>query len=200
MVTKKGQPVTDIIDIKTFFHGIPPYRSIIWNLIEREHSLVFKSFDSEVFTYNLRMIDTDAPELLAALMIERYRFNTPNPKLFDVIERVSHEGVALRYLALHHCGDTEGDRRIALTLKMKRILSAFTLGAVPDQRWDGLERLPGSREIKTVAPNMFTNREVFADDLFKRARFAYAAATGDQNQAVNPSQRGSSVFVNDEGT
>lgn len=141
VVTKGGRPVTDTTRLealmKTYLRGSAFVRMLWSDGLE----LTFKGFESDVFTYNLRMIDALMPQLLGAMVIEACRIEGEAPTVAAVIDWVSQDAVAKRHAVLGQVGKTPRQRKVVLTYKMKQLLMALALGMRVDELWDGIERM-----------------------------------------------------------
>ena len=136
---KDGQPVHEIDAlIQTGFTGVV----LVSYLLSHGISIEFNRFESDAFTYNLRMIDALMPELLSVMVIEACRIEGEAPTVAAVIDRVSQDAVAKRHAVLRPIGSTERQRKAVLTYKMKKFLMALALGMRADESWDGIERMP----------------------------------------------------------
>lgn len=137
---KDGQPVHEIDAlIQTGFTGVV----LVSYLLSHGISIEFNRFESDAFTYNLRMIDALKPDLLGAMVIEACRFKGEAPTVATVIDVVSQDAVVKRHAVLSRMGVTARQRKAVLTYKMKQLLMALVLGMRTDEPWDGIERMPG---------------------------------------------------------
>ena len=136
---KDGEPVGEIDAlIQTGFTGA----LLVSYLLSQGISTEFKRFESEIFTYNLRMIDALMPDLLGAMGIEACRFKGEAPTVATVIDAVSQDAVVKRHAVVSRMGVTARQRKAVLTYKMKKFLMALALGMRADESWDGIERMP----------------------------------------------------------
>lgn len=136
---KDGEPVGEIDAlIQTGFTGA----LLVSYLLSQGISTEFKRFESEIFTYNLRMIDALMPDLLGAMVIEACRFKGEAPTVATVIDAVSQDAVVKRHAVFSRMGVTARQRKAVLTYKMKQLLMALVLGMRTDESWDGIERMP----------------------------------------------------------
>ena len=136
---KYGQPVREIDAlIQTGFTGA----LLVSYLLSQGISTEFKRFESEIFTYNLRMIDALMPDLLGAMMIEACRIEGEAPTVAAVIDWVSQDAVAKQHVVLGQVGKTPRQRKAVITYKFKQLLMALALGMRVDEPWDGIERMP----------------------------------------------------------
>ena len=158
---KYGQPVREIDAlIQTGFTGA----LLVSYLLSQGISTEFKRFESEIFTYNLRMIDALMPDLLGAMMIEACRIEGEAPTVAAVIDWVSQDAVAKRHAVLCQVWKTARQRKAVLTYKMKKFLMALALGMRADESWDGIERMPGE------CPGSLLARREIEEALVRRVR------------------------------
>lgn len=183
VVTKCGRPVTDTTRLealmKTDLRGSAFVRMLWSDGLE----LTFKGFESDVFTYNLRMIDALMPQLLGAMVIEACRIEGEAPTVAAVIDWVSQDAVAKRHAVLGQLGKAARQRKAVLTYKMKKFLMALALGMRADESWDGIERMPEAWAGQVL------DRRTVEDDLVRRVRLNL----GVEEEYI----RG--LFVNEEG-
>lgn len=164
VVTKCGRQVTDTTRLealmKTDLRGSAFVRMLWSDGLE----LTFKGFESDVFTYNLRMIDALMPQLLGAMEIEACRIEGEAPTVAAVIDWVSQDAVAKRHAVLGQLGKAARHRKAVLTYKMKKFLMALALGMRADESWDGIERMPGE------CPGRLLARREIEEALVRRVR------------------------------
>lgn len=183
VVTKCGRPVTDTTGLEALKKTDLRGNAFVRMLWSEGLELTFKGFESDAFTYNLRMIDALMPQLLSAMVIEACRIEGEAPTVAAVIDWVCHDAVAQRHAVLAQMGSTERHRKEVLTYKLKQLLMALVLGMRTDEPWDGIERMPEEWAGRVL------DRRAVEDDLVRRVRL---------NLAVEEEYiRG--LFVNEEG-
>ena len=157
--------------------------AFVWKLWSEGLELTFKVFDSDAFTYSLRMIDALMPQLLGAMVIEACRIEGAAPTVAAVIDWVSQDAVVKQYAVLGQLGKAARQRKAVLTYKMKKFLMALALGMRADESWDGIERMPEGWAGRVL------DRRTVEEELVRRVRL---------NLAVEEEYlRG--LFVNEEG-
>lgn len=164
VVTKCGRPVTDTTRMEALMKTDLRGSAFVRMLWSEGLVLTFKGFESDAFTYNLRMIDALMPELLGVMVIEACRIEGDAPTVAAVIDRVSQNAVAKRHAVLRPIGSTERQRKAVLNYKLKKLLMALALGMRSDELWDGIERMPGE------CPGRLLARREVEEALVRRVR------------------------------
>lgn len=142
VVTERGRQVIDPKQMDALMKRDLRGSALLWLLGSEGLVLTFQGFESDVFTYNLRMLDAVMPELLGDLVIEACRIEGEAPTVAAVIDWVSQDAVAKRHAVLGQLGKAARQRKAILTYKMKKFLMALALGMRADESWDGIERMP----------------------------------------------------------
>lgn len=183
VVTKCGRPVTETTRLEALMKTDLRGSAFVRKLWFEGLVLTFQGFESDVFTYNLRMLDAVMPELLGDLVIEACRIEGEAPTVAAVIDWVSQDAVAKRHAVLGQLGKAARQRKAVLTYKMKKFLMALALGMRADESWDGIERMPEGWAGRVL------DRRTVEEELVRRVRL---------NLAVEEEYlRG--LFVNEEG-
>jgi hypothetical protein len=123
--------------------------------------LSFQSVSSEIFSKNLRKVDTVLPEIIAALLLAYYTNN--GTLLANLVDTEKTE-----ILNFHlDASDYE--------FKIKSLLHNVALGMVPNTPWDGLLRAHGGyiivREDGELVCYHVYNADDFRNYLFKNTKF-----------------------------
>ena len=132
--------------------------------------------------YNLRLIDTFGPELVASLLCESFTQEIPlSTNLAKIIDMICENDRASKYPVIQGLGATKKDRVSMLSFKLKSILLAFATGATVSTKWDGKDDATGgflvvTKEGKVVCLELFT-RNAIGDYLLDWTRFERPSRT-----------------------
>lgn len=122
-------------------------------------SLNFESVSSDVFNYNLQMIDFSFPKILANLYLESYFVR--GKKIPDVIDSFVNK-------------NSNMDKDL-VEYKVRQFLIACALGMVPKTRWTGLDEATGGyivvKDDADVLCYHIYNRNKLSDYLFYHTSF-----------------------------
>lgn len=124
----------------------------------------FKGVSSEVFTRNLRKVDTILPEIVAELLLAYY--SDKGSALPELVSNLGSGDVKI----LQYNLDTSD-----YEFKTKSLLHNIALGMVPNTAWDGLLRAHGGyiivREDGEIVCYHVYNADDFRNYLYKNTRF-----------------------------
>ena len=192
-IYQNGHPLTDPSKIKTIMDcGLKG--SGLFRYLESDGlSLQFERFDCPIMTYNLRMIDSSAPEIIALMMTQRFQMESSYSSLDKVVEHISHDEMATRYPFLQNFGGTEEERCAALKYKIKNVLIAFAMGATPGTKWDGLDVATGGFLV------VKKDGEVVCLELFTRNAIGHYLITKTSFESPSTGRHGGGLFVDEKG-
>ncbi|WP_349521967.1 HpaII family restriction endonuclease [Leuconostoc citreum] len=122
-------------------------------------TLKYKSVSSDIFNYNLQMIDFSFPNILADLYLESYFVK--GKKIPDVINSFVNK-------------NTNIDKEL-IEYKVRQFLIACALGMVPQTRWTGLDEATGGyivvKDNSDVLCYHIYNRNKLSDYLYNHTSF-----------------------------
>lgn len=144
-------------------------KSKIQEIFNKGCSLKFREVPSKAFEYNLRLVDSLLPEILAELLVEFYSMRGG-----DVPDVVT--GADLSFFQ-----DVYDLDKNAIVYKIKNFLFATSLGMTSAERWSGILQATGGflivRQDGEVVCYHVYNIEQFRDYLFDYTRFDGASST-----------------------
>ena len=130
-------------------------------LYEHGFKLELDSIDSDIYTRNMRLIDSNLPEYMAELLVGFYQKR--GGVMSDVID------------------DVFTDDKERKTLKVKEFLVASALGMMPDTKWDGqITNMGGFILVKKTGDVLcfyLYNMSDFQDYLLKQTKFDTPSTT-----------------------
>lgn len=133
-------------------------------IVEAGGSFAFHSINSDVFTGNLRRVDTVLPEIMAQLLLLFYL-----GKGSALPDLVANLGDGETNILSFHLS------RADYEFKIKGLLHNVALGMVPDTDWDGQLRAHGGyiivREDGEIVCYHVYNADAFRSYLYKNTRF-----------------------------
>ncbi len=139
--------------------------------------LVFDKVDNETFDGNLRVIDSKLPEIIAEMLVARYRFD--KKYISENTEYISKEN-PLDYRGPHEF----------YKAKVRSLLMASFTGMVPGKVWNGTDAVHGGyivvRKDGSVVCYHLYNRDKFESYLFNRTYFETGSATRHRYAAIEP--------------
>ena len=142
-VTRDGEPHTDV---QGRFNAI----------FEKGCALRFERMENPVFFSNLILIDSSLPEIIGALLIERYKTKVKNLK--ELIE-ILKEKNPLKF---------EGKQEFYKVKICRLLMNSFT-GLKPGEVWNGYDSVHGGyievQKNGDILCNPLTNRNVFEEYL-----------------------------------
>lgn len=130
----------------------------------------YSGISSDVFTKNLRRVDTVLPEIVAQLLLSFY-----SGKGSSIPELISNLGDGETSILTFDLDRSDFE------FKVKGLLHNIALGMVPDTAWDGLIRAHGGyiivREDGEVVCYHVYNADAFRAYLYKNVRFDTPSTT-----------------------
>lgn len=145
--------------------GIKKIKDKIINfLLSSNCSIRFMKMQNEIFENNLKLIDSDLPEICAYMILEYYKNGTALiKKSIDVLKEENPLHYDLSYNHPYY------------EYKIKRFLSDCALGLYPSKIWDGTADATGgyiivSKEGNVLCYHLF-NRNEFENYLINNSRF-----------------------------
>ena len=164
-VVRDGEPVTDPEEIERLCSLEEEDKKLIKRLFDDGYDFVFDSPRGEALAFNLRLMDSQGPEIIAALLIERFRIKNASTPIVDLMERLCSDEVAGRYPFMDSMGSNPDERRTMLSYKMKNILLGFTTGATVSTKWDGIDKANGGfivvkKDGQVVCLELFTRNAI----------------------------------------
>ena len=143
--------------------------------------LVFEKVDNETFEGNLRMIDSLLPEIIAEMLLIRYRidkkFISDNTDYISKLNPLKYKGSNEFY-----------------KVKMHNLLMASFTGMVPGTVWNGTDAVHGGyivvRNDGSVVCYHLYNRNKFENYLFSRTYFETGSATRHHFAKVERDEKG----------
>lgn len=143
--------------------------------------LVFEKVDNETFEGNLRVIDSKLPEIVAEMLLARYRFDkkyiSENTEYVSKMNPMNYRGPHKFYKA-----------------KVRNLLMASFTGMVPGKEWDGTDAVHGGyivvRKDGSVVCYHLYNRDEFESYLFNRTYFETGSATRHRYATVERDEKG----------
>lgn len=143
--------------------------------------LIFEKVDNETFEGNLRMIDSLLPEIVAEMLLIRYRF--------DKKYIADNSAYISKMNPLRYKGSNEFYK-----VKMHNLLMASFTGMVPGTVWNGTDAVHGGyivvRKDGSVVCYHLYNRNKFENYLFSRTYFETGSATRHQFAEVERDDKG----------
>lgn len=141
------------------------HKALITRLIAEGYKLEFVKNLGDKLKYNLRLIDSVAPEIISVLLYERFYMRNASVKLKEIVEWVCTDERASHYSCIMDLGDSFEDRVSSLMYKVKNILLAFTTGATVGSKWDGIDRANGGflivkKDCEVVCLELFTRNSI----------------------------------------
>lgn len=121
-------------------------KKIFTHLIENGFKFAYSKCGGNVLEYNLRMIDSSLPQLLARMLVERY-INYKTKESFSSL--VAKLAKRTDYPEIKELGETEERRKISLNFKFQNFLFAFSTGATVSKFWNGRDQATGGFIIVT---------------------------------------------------
>lgn len=130
-------------------------------MYDQDFSLEFEKADSDTYTRNMRLIDSNLPNYIADLLVGFYRRR--GGSIADVIDDVFK---------------TDKEQK---TLKIKEFLAASALGMMPNTNWDGqITKMGGFILVKRTGEVLcfyLYNNEDFQNYLLKHTKFDTPSTT-----------------------
>lgn len=130
--------------------------------IDQGWTLKFVKACGKALNYNLRLMDSLGPEIIASLLLERYYGKTASLPITRLIERISQDERSRLYPAVESFGETPEERKAVLEFKVRNILLGFATGATVGIRWDGRDDANGGFIV------VKKNGEIVCLELFTR--------------------------------
>ncbi len=168
MVTKDGRKAVDI-------------KNRIEYMYEKGCKLVFEKIDNETFEGNLRVIDSLLPEIVAEMLLVRYRYN--KKYIAENTDYISKQN------PMHYRGPHEFYRA-----KVRNLLMASFTGMMPGTVWNGTDAVHGGyivvrRDGSIVCYHLY-NRDKFESYLFNRTYLETGSATRHRYAVVERDENG----------
>lgn len=113
------------------------------HLRQHDGMLRFVATRGDQLAKNLKLIDGDALDVLALLLLERYWTNNMNATLEELIDTASKENGIARHPFLSELNYDSKKTKKFLRIKMANILMQFTTGATVSREWDGRAQAAG---------------------------------------------------------
>ena len=130
----------------------------------------FGSVDNESFEYNLKMIDSSLPEILA-IMVELY-FRGCGRSIKELTQMLSE---------INPLGISVEDTSQFYSYKIKELLTNIALGMIPSSRWDGRYDATGGyiivKEDGEILCYHIYNRNEFREYLYNNTRLESPSTT-----------------------
>lgn len=161
LVFKLVSPLSDT-EIKKINELSSPGEKI--KQIESTSKLEFDCCSNEIFSRNLRMIDSNMPKIIANLV---YLAN--KNKKWSIEDLVSSDL------------DEDKDERELIEYKVKQLLVSAALGMMPSSKWDGYDEATGGYIVVKTTGDLVCyhlyNRNALKDFLFKNTKFENGSQT-----------------------
>lgn len=140
---------------------------------------------ADALTYNLRLVDTCGPEIVASLLLEELHRRADGEKsprsLAELVARLAHRSLAEKHRLFSLFGKTEEEIRQSFAYKVKGILLAFSAGATPGKRWDGQDTAEGGiivvKKGGEVVCLQLSTRNAIGEYLLNSCRFESPSTT-----------------------
>lgn len=176
-ILKNGKPA-DKTDIQNILAASGPGYDFLVRAKQAGYDLIFTA-TAPTLEYSLRVMDTCGPELIAALLLEELARREKNersaPTLAELTARVARRAVAAGHPIFSRFGQTEDEIRCSLEYKVKGILLAFSAGATPGTKWNGLNTTEGGilivKKNGKVVCLQLSSRNAVGDYLLHSCRF-----------------------------
>lgn len=140
-VLKNGRSLTES-DFQTL-NQFNSAKNTTKKLLEEGYELRFSNVRGVALNYNLRLIDSAAPELIASLLVERFCGKNNSDTLSTVIDRICEDDIVTKYPAVQKLGSNMQERLAMLSFKTKAVLLGFATGATVGKVWDGRDEANG---------------------------------------------------------
>lgn len=121
-------------------------KELFSKLLSEGFTLKYSSCGGEALEYNLRLIDSSLPEILAQLLVARYVDYETKESFASLVKKVAEKPEIPEIAEL---GDSVSRRENSLTFKLQNFLFAFSTGATVSRFWDGQEQATGGLIIVT---------------------------------------------------
>ena len=121
-------------------------KELFSKLLSEGFTLKYSSCGGEALEYNLRLIDSSLPEILAQLLVARYVDYETKESFASLVKKVAEKPEIPEIAEL---GDSVSRRENSLTFKLQNFLFAFSTGATVSRFWDGQEQATGGIIIVT---------------------------------------------------
>lgn len=141
------------------FNNISNFKEKFQYLNEIGADIMFNRVCSKVFEYNLKLVDTGLPEVIASLL--KKSFSSSNRIITDLTHLIAEENVF---------SIPEDEALTFYSYKVKELLTNIALGMVPAKNWNGVYETTGGyiivKEDGDVLCYHVYNRNEFRDYLF----------------------------------
>lgn len=129
------------------------------------YSFCFVRTLGKPLNYNLRLMDSLGPEIIASLLVERYYGKNASLPITELIGRICQSVRCREYPVIAGFGDTADERRAVLEFKIRNILLGFATGATVGIRWDGRDDANGGfivvkKSGEVVCLELFTREAI----------------------------------------
>jgi DNA (cytosine-5)-methyltransferase 1 len=128
----------DQIDIINSIDTRTKLRDRLQKITSLGGSLVFERLETDTMTYNLSLVDSSMPRIVAEMLLEYYMNRTSS--LHKNVEQIHNHGTLLNDISY---GDSA-----ALIVKVKRLLVAVMFGLFTGHTWDGKYTANGTVVVK----------------------------------------------------
>ena len=153
-VVKNGD--SSSVDFPVFEHG--KHRKNLQKLFDSGHSLDFAGFQSETFSNNLDLLDSNMGKYVARILLQYY--SSGKSKFGDIVEESYPPELSTSKQPI---------------FKIKEFLGAISMGMRPAATWDGdTTKFKGIILVKKEGEVVFYylyNRKSFEDYLYKSVKF-----------------------------
>lgn len=164
IVKNDGSALSDD-DITEMLSWTAKNKQLISKIFAEGYDLRFDSLKGEALEYNLTMIDSFGPEIIGALLIERFRLTNASTRINKIIAELAKDEIACKHPAITKLGHKPEERINKLNFKLKNILLGFTTGATAGTKWDGIDQANGgfiivTRDGQVVCLELFTRNAI----------------------------------------
>ena len=162
-ILKDGRSLTeDEISELLSFNASSSTTSLV---MKAGYSLCFIEARGSALDYNLRLMDSLGPEIIAAMLVERFFCKHASDPISTVIGRICCDERSKFYPAISRLGTTPQEREAVLSFKIKNILLGFTTGATVSNKWDGQDEANGGfivvkKDGAVVCLELFTRNAI----------------------------------------
>lgn len=150
------------------FNNISKFQEKFDYLSSLGADIVFKRISSEVFTYNLKLVDTGLPEVMGAILKESFSSSVNN--ITDLTHKIAEQNIF----------NVPSDESFNFySYKIKELLTNIALGMVPATNWNGVYETTGGyiivKEDGDVLCYHIYNRNEFREYLFSNTKLERAS-------------------------
>ncbi len=160
---------TDIQKINEI-SSVSKIKDRLLKLYNSSHSLTFVETESDTFYYNLQMIDSKMPEILAYMLVYYYQGRASTiSELTNILTRENPCGFSIRENVNFY------------KYKIKRLLREIALGMMPSKQWSGELDATGGyiivKESGDIVCYHIYNINQFEDYLFNNTKLETASSS-----------------------